>query len=341
MRTLGTVAVISAALVLGGCEKDKSGLSSKQSGTLRPSESTLLHHVPGGNVALFGGNYMRLQDYFQRGPFAKLMGQVEQMVPGMTAWVECFTERDASKMQMIGAVSYRGDALEMTYVMKGFGIEDVERCARKANFESTIDPDGKYIATKIPSPLVGEQVSAYLQLEDGALFTRQAMPFPPTGAVTPATRADLEAAAASAKRSSAVDDEALVAESRLIDRDRAVWFVADLSKTPLGTKVGKVRGWMDVGSGSMSVDFNVQVLDRDAAAKAAEGIAELKKNIGMVEKHMGGELADIIRAIRFEQKGDRLRFAIKMTDAQMEAMMSQLPMGAMGAGMGGGGGLDY
>lgn len=340
MRTLGTVVVISAALALGGCEKDKSGLSSKQSGTLRQHESSLLHHVPGGNVALFGGNYMRLQGYFQRGPFAKLMGQVEQLVPGMTAWVECFTEKDPSKMQMLGAVAYRGDVLEMTYVMKGFGIKDVERCAQKASFPSTIDPDGKYIATKIPNPLAGEQLSGYLELEDGTLFTRQAMPFPPTGAVSPTSRADLEAAAASAKRSSAVDDEALVAESRLIDRDRAVWFVADLSKTPAGDKVGKLRGWMDVGPG-MSMDVSVQILDQDAAAKATEGIAELKKNIGMVEKHMGRDLADIIRAIRFEKKGDRLRFAIKVTDAQMEAMMSQLPFGAMGGGLGGGGGLDY
>ncbi len=340
MRTLGTFVVISAALALGGCEKDKSGLSSKQSGTLRQHESSLLHHVPGGNVALFGGNYLRLQDYFQRGPFAKLMGQMEQMVPGMTAWVECFTEGDASKIQMLGAISYHGDALEMTYVMKGFGIKDIERCAGKAGFASTIDPDGKYIAVKMPNPLVGEQLSGYLQLEDGTLFTRQAMPFPPTGSVTAASRDVMEAAAASAKRSSAVDDDALVAESRLIDRDRAVWFVADLSKTPLGTKVGKVRGWMDIGPG-MAMDISVQVLDRDAADKAAEGVAEMKKNIGMVEKHMGAELADIIRAIRFEKKGDRVRFAIKLSDAQMEALMSQLPFGGLGGGMGGGLGDDY
>jgi hypothetical protein len=330
MRTLGTIAVISA-LALTGCEKDKGGMSSKQSGTMRQRESTLLEHLPGGNVALFGGNYMRLQDYFQRGPFAKLMGQMEALVPGMKAWTECFIERDASRLEMLGAVSFRNDAVTMAYVMRGFGIADVERCAQRAGFPAKLDADGKYVAVQMPNPL-GEIDGGYLVLDDGTLITRQGMPFPPGAAtITGTTRADLEQMVAEARRSSAAGDEVLIAESRLIDRDRAIWFVADLTPTPLGKQVGRVRASMDI-KGGLSVDVTVQVRDQDASDKVAKAIPELKQQLGMIERQVSKDVADVLRGLQFERKGDRLRFAVKVSDAQLEAMMANLPFGAMGGG---------
>lgn len=325
MRTPGIV-VLASALALTGCEKDSSGMSSKQSGTMRQTESSLLQHLPGGNVAMFGGNYMRLQGYFQRGPFAKLMGQMESMVPGMKAWSDCFTSGDASKLQMLGAVAYRGDSLTMTYVMRGFGVAQIEKCAQAANFPAKLDADGKYLSIEMPNPL-GTINGGYLLLEDGAVITRQGMSFPPgAGTIGGASRADLEQMVADARRSSAADDAALIAESKLIDRDRAMWFVADLSATPLGDKVGKVRASVDL-AGGLSMDVNVQVKDDATAEQAAEAIPELKKQVGMIEKQVGKELADVVRDLKFERKGDRLRFALKISDAQFEAILQQVPLG--------------
>jgi hypothetical protein len=158
------------------------------------------------------------------------------------------------------------------------------------------------------------------------------MPFPPGAAtITGTTRADLEQMVAEARRSSAAGDEVLIAESRLIDRDRAIWFVADLTPTPLGKQVGRVRASMDI-KGGLSVDVTVQVRDQDASDKVAKAIPELKQQLGMIERQVSKDVADVLRGLQFERKGDRLRFAVKVSDAQLEAMMANLPFGAMGGG---------
>lgn len=325
MRTIGTVVLLSV-LALAACEKD-SGLPSKTSGTLRKPESTLLEHLPGGNVAVFGGNYMRLQGYLQRGPMAKLMGQMESMAPGMTAWSQCFLDGDLAKLEMIGAVSYANGEAVMAFAMRGFGMPAVEACGKKAGFPTTLDPDGKFVSIEMPGA-VGKVRSGYLLLDDGVLFSRQALPFGSGGALVETTRADLEAAVAAAARNNASSDTKLLAEAAKVDRDRAVWFAADLSSTPAADKVGLMRGWIDLGSG-LAIDVNVQLTDPSTADEIVKGIPELKKQAGM----LGKEAGDVIRGLKFERKGDRIRFGLKMSDAQLEAIFSSM------GGMFGGGAL--
>jgi hypothetical protein len=321
--SLGTMAVVSL-LALGACEKD-SGLSKKQSGKLRSNESSMLANLPGGNVGMFGGNYMKLQGFFQNSAMAKVMGQMEAMAPGMTAWTECFLTGDASKLQMLGVVSYQGDEAKMTYVMRGFGIPQIEACAKKASFPTTVDADGKYVAIEMPGAL-GAQPLGYLVLADGSLLSSQAMPFPPTGAVVPSTRADLEAVVASAAKANANTDTVLIDEASHIDRDRAVWFVANLNGTPAGDKIGLLRGWFDI-DGGLATDLSIQITDKATAAEIAKGIPEMKSQAD----RLGKDVAELIRGLRYERNGDRFRFGLKITNAQMEKLMA-----GMGGMLGGG-----
>lgn len=177
MRTIGAL-LVAGVLLLSGCEKD-TGLSNKKSGALRANEKSLLSHLPSGNVGLFGGNYLRLQDFFQKSAFSRFMGNMEQVSPGMKAWTECFVGGNASKLQMLGAVAYAGDNLVMRFVMTGFGVDEVKTCAQKAGFPVDIDADGKFVAIGMPTAM-GPMRTGYLVLDDGALITRTAMAFPPT-----------------------------------------------------------------------------------------------------------------------------------------------------------------
>lgn len=318
------------AFALGACEKD-SGLSSKTSGSIRPGESTLLQHLPSGNVGLFGGNYLRIQDFFQNSAFSKFMGNLDQVSPGLKEWTTCFVETGSRKLEMLGALSYADDGVTMRYVMKGFGVDDVRACAKKAGFPVDVDADGKFVSIGMATAM-GPVRTGYLVLHDGSLLTRSSMPIPPTGMIaTQTSRADLEADVAAAAKGTAADDTSLVAEMARIDRDRAVWFVADASNTPIGDKLGQMRGWIDINKG-LAFDVSFQLKDSAMAEEVARGIPEMKKQADI----LGKEVGDVIRGIKFERKGDRLRFALKVSEQQLERLMEQLAP-FMGGGMGGGG----
>jgi hypothetical protein len=316
-------------LALAGCEKD-SGLSSKTSGSIKANERSLLQHLPGGNVGLFGGNYLRIQDWLQNSAFAKFMGDLESVQPGLKEWTNCFVTTGSRSLVMLGAVAYEGDTLTMRYVMKGFGVDDVKACAQKAGYPVEVDADGKYVSIGMATAM-GPMRTGYLVLDDGALMTRTAMAMPPSAMVpTPTTRADLEADQALRSKGTAADDASLVAELARIDRDRAVWFVADASDTPIGDKLGSLRGWIDIGGG-IAMDVSFQLKDAAMADEISRGIPEMKKQAGI----LGKDVADVIKSIQFEQKGDRLRFAVKISEAQLERMMEQMAPFMGGGGLGG------
>jgi len=319
MRTnvsLGVALVLLCASV--GCEKE-SGLPSKTSGALRADERALLADLPEGNVALFGGNYLRLQDFFQNSAFAKLMGNLEEIQPGMKAWTQCFTSTGAKSLTMLGGLTYGRNGLTMRYVMKGFGVEQVEACAKTANFATTVDPDRKYVAVEMASAL-GPMTVGYLVLADGALLTMQAMPLPPSTQLPPSTgRPDLEALVAEAARGNATADAGLVAELARIDRSRAIWFVGDAAGTPIADKVGLLRGWIDL-DGGIAFDVSLQFTDPSVADQIAQALPEAKRQAGS----LGGDVGAVVKALKFERKGDRLRFNLKISNRQLDAIMAQL-----------------
>lgn len=316
--------VLAALVALAGCEKD--GMPERSSGALRPPEAALLAHLPAGNALLFGGNYLRLQDFLRSSPFARLMGSVEQLSPGMTEWSRCFLDTSPD-LDMMGAVAYGRDGLVMRYVMKGFDVAQLERCAARAGFTVRVDPDRAYAAIDMTGPL-GTITAGYLALADGALLTRTVTQLPPTTLVPPpTTRADLEADVAAAARENATADATLVAELGRVDRRHAMWYVGDATGTPLADKVGRVRGWVDLDRG-LAFELSVEVVDRAMADEIARGIPELKRQAGA----LGKEVGDVVRGLRFERKGDRLRFGLTISDRQLEALLDQMAPFMGGAG---------
>src|SRR5687768_7358894 len=125
MKRIGMV-LCAVALATSACEKD-GGLSSKTSGSLKADESALLAHLPAGNVGLFGGNYLRIQDWMMSGAFSKFMSQMDEISPGMKTWTSCFA--GSRSLEMLGGIAYADDELTMRFVMKGFGVEEVKACA--------------------------------------------------------------------------------------------------------------------------------------------------------------------------------------------------------------------
>jgi len=336
MRTLPAVALFTAAVALVACEKD-GAIASKGSGPLRAEEKALLEALPGGNVGLMGGNYYRLQDFLQSSLASSMMSAVEQMSPGMRAWSTCFVQAGKG-LQMLGSIAFEGGTLTMRYAMKGFSIEQIEACAKQASFAAERDGDGKFVSIETPTAL-GPHRTGYLLLPGGVLVTRVAMPLPTLGsgggAVRPSTRADLEADVAAAARTNATADAELVAALARIDRKRAIWFVGDATATPAADQLGRLRGWLDLDdAGGFAMELAVQVRDRAVADQVAAGVPQLKRQAGS----LGGEVGKVVGGLRFERKGDELRFGLKMTGAQVQAITAQLEpyFGAMGGGALGG-----
>jgi hypothetical protein len=121
----------------------------------------------------------------------------------------------------------------------------------------------------------------------------------------------------------------LVDELGKIDRDRAMWFVGDASSTPIGDKLGTMRGWFDL-DGGISIDVSFQLKNKAMADEVSRGIPEMKQQADM----LGKDVAAVIRGLKFSRDGDRLRFGIKITDQQLEKLVDQMAP-FMGAGLGG------
>ena len=320
--------VLVLALALAGsvgCEKS-GGFSSKGSGKLSADENALLAHLPAGNTALFGGNYMKLQKYMQSSPMASMMSALNKQSPGVVEWTNCFVE--LPNLSLLGGVKI-GATAEMAFVTKGMTVDQVETCAKRAKFPATIDPDKKFIGFEMPNPL-GTIKTGYLVLADGTLYTRQA--FPLGGAIGGAAamisvdRPTLETEAAAIAKANASQDTALLAELDHVDRSKAMWFVGSGARTPIADKLGLVYGTIDIGNG-MAFDITAEVKDKALADKVSEGVPEIKKQASS----MPGGLGPIVEQLQFNRSGDRLRFGLKLTDEQLSTLFK-----SMGAMMGGG-----
>jgi hypothetical protein len=296
---------------------EKSGTSSKASGKLSADESALLADLPKGNTALFGGNYMKFQKYLQSSPLATLMSTLDKASPGVSEWTNCFV--DAQGLTMFGAVKLASGGMEMRMVTKGIGLDFIEKCAKKAGFPVTIDPDKKFIGLEMKSAMGPIQLG-YLVLADGALYNRQAFPLGRAMTAPPSvSRATLETDVAALSSGTAAQDTALVAELDHVDRSKALWFVGTGAGTPAADKVGIVYGTIDIANG-LSFDVTAQLEDSALATKIADGVPEMKKQA----KSLGGDLGAVVEQLKLDRDGDKLHFMLALDNAQLAAVIKQL-----------------
>lgn len=313
MRTL-LVAALSCVLALTACEKS----GSKGSGPFGAEDAKLLADVPAGNTALFGGNYLRLQNFMQSalGGMLKNLATRGGAGPGFDSWMKCFL--DFKNLRVVGGVAYQGDELDARIAMSGMSVQDIAGCAKRAGLPMKLDSDGKFISVELT--MMGTTSSTnYLQLADGAIYTRQAMELGGLPVMKNASRADLEADVAAAKKASAASDKQLVAIAAKADHGKTVWFAGSGDRTELSAKVGEVYGAIDLGSG-LAIDATVQVKDGALADKAEQSYKQMKEMVGDAP----ADIRSVLEALHLDRQGDHLHVTVKLDDAQLKALGSFL-----------------
>ncbi|HEY1555615.1 MAG TPA: hypothetical protein VGF94_12345 [Kofleriaceae bacterium] len=298
--------VMCCALAVGACEKSRSVLDS--------DDVVLLEHIPGGNFAIVGGNYMKLQNFMQSslGKMIEEVGAKVSGTDGMTKWMECFAKFPS--LHLAGAIALRPSAVDIRMVFGGMKLANVIECANQAGFQTKVDPDSKYVSVSIPA--AGTTIDqGYLALDDGSFYMRQSMVFTLPPSLGPSSRADLEADVAAAAKGNAADDKALLALANKVDRRRTFWFAGSALGTAEAKEIGDVYGTVDIDNG-IAIDVTVQITDPALADKIETGVAQLKKMADQVP----GDLRSAIDGLQLQRDGDRLHVTAKITEAQLAAI---------------------
>jgi hypothetical protein len=311
------------AVAGAGCEK--SFQEPEASGALAGGDLDMFRNLPAdGAQVIFGGNYMRLQAFMQKTGLDKM---TEKLGKGMSEWVNCFGEM--KDMKVAGTVSVKGKrGGDMRMIFSGMTLKDVEACAKRASFTSELASDGSFLTIEVPNQ-AGTQSQAYLKLKDGAIYFKQSM----GGRVLEApSRAELEADAALAAKGNAADDAKLQAIAAKADRTKTMWFAGTGAGTPLGDKVGEAFGSFDLTSG-IAIEAIIEVTDSSLASQIEEGISQARK----MADQLPGAMKDVINDLEFKRKGDKMRFALKLSDDKVGQVFKSV--GGLMGGLGGRGGF--
>jgi hypothetical protein len=307
---------------LVACEKS----GSKASGEMSGADLDLFRSLPSGQTVVFGGNYMKLQNFMTNTAGGKLMKQYsDSLGKGMKEWMDCFA--DLKDMKVAGSFGGNG-AAEIRIVMSGMTMDQIVGCANKAGFKNTPAADGKYVALEIPNALAGTVNTGYLKLASGALYTRQEISLGGgMASLTPVTREALESDVAAVGKNSAADDAKIQALVGKADRSKTMWFAGTGEHTPFADKVGEFYGSFDISPG-IAVDATVQITNGDLIKKIEDGIDQMKK----MADQLPSELKSVVEGVQLKRDGDHLRFIAKMSDEQITSLMNMA--GMFGGGLG-------
>jgi hypothetical protein len=314
MKRRPLISLMFLALALAACEKDAS--TPKGSGDLTAADKELFKFLPTGSTAVFGGNYMKLQKFMESTLGKMTAGAIEKMGPGMPEWAACFTE--LKDLHLAGAANVAGKGLDLRMVFTGMKIEDVDACAKRAKFPTTIDSDNKFIAVTLPPPA---GVQGYLVTSTGALFMRQQMEISVAPVIMPTSRADLEKDLADSAKASALTDTKIQALIAKADRTRTIWFAGTGKGTIAADKLGELIGGFDLDNG-FSVDVSLQLTDPALLDKLEDGVKEIKK----MSEQLPGNMKDAVNSLQFTRKGDHVRFVLKLDEKQLADLMQQASM---------------
>lgn len=308
-RLISIIAIVAWTVVWAACER--SG-SPKGSGALPPEDKALFDLLPANSTGVFGGNYMKLQQFMST-TFGKTSAAIlDKLGPGMLEWSKCFTEQP---IRVAGSGNVVGKGFELRMVFTGRTIEEIGTCAARAHLGAKVDPDGQFIAVELPPP-TGSQ--GYLRTATGAVYNRQMMEISAAPTVIPTTRADLENDLKTAAARPVTSDDKLLALIGKADRSKTLWFVASGTNTPIADKMGEVIATADLTKG-LALDLTVQLLDPALIEKLDDGIVEMKKMSGSLP----ASLRSAVESIRFDHRGDRAHMAIQLDDKQLADVMQQ------------------
>jgi len=311
MRTLLTLALASSlGLAATGCEK----AHHKSSGPLGDDDLAMLRDLPGGNVALIGGNYMKMQNFMQSalGQLAEDAMEKAGAGKGMKDWMQCFA--DQKDLKVAGGVALQG-GLEMRLAFRGMTIDQVDACAKRAGFTHTIDPDHKYVEIEVPGSAGQTFAQGYLALADGTVYNRQRIAISIIPSVDPASRSDLESDARNLSTSNATNDRALLALAAKADRSQTFWFAGSGAHTPAADKVGDIYGSLDI-DGGLKADVTVGFTDKSLATQLEQGLEQAKK----MSDSLPPDVRSLIKDISLHRDGGSVRIVATLTDTQLKSL---------------------
>jgi preprotein translocase subunit SecD len=170
----------------------------------------------------------------------------------------------------------------------------------------------------------------YLVLDDGAIYGRFKLGF--GSMLTPKfeepSRAKMETDIADAKTDNATKNAALIATMEKADRQKGVWFAGSAEGTLIGDQVHEMFGTMDL-EGGLEIDATVEMANGSITKKVMDSVEQARDAGGM----LGSEIKQVIDAIEVKRDGDRVRFSLKVSNAQLDKVFDKLsPM--MGGSMG-------
>jgi hypothetical protein len=310
-RIVSSLVVIVA--MLAACEKARTP-QPKGSGTLSPAELATLKYLPKGAAVYFDGDYSKLQDFMKSGLGRLASTVTDKMSPGMTGLESCLaTARTKSAM----ALNVANKAIDMHIVVDGIAIADVAKCGQQAQLQTTVDPDGRYVAIELPMA-TGAFDFAYYAIADHTLFVHETT-VAGSKAMHACTRAECEADLAKLGHDTAAEDADFGALAAKADRSKTAWFVGTGAGTPLAKVVGEMYGSLDLTSG-MAIDVTVRMQQPADAEKLEQGVAQLRK----MSEQMPESFKAVVAALKLDRSGDRVHAALALSDAQVKSLSDQL-----------------
>jgi hypothetical protein len=225
-------------------------------------------------------------------------------------------------MRATAAMNVTGHSFDMRMVTSGLKIADVSTCSDKAGLKATVDADQRFISVEMsmqtPTQMSTARVT-YYALPNGWLYTRQTTTPGPVPIPVSANRAECEADLAALSQGTAADDATFLAQAAKADRGKTMWIVGSAAGTPLADSVGDIYASIDATSG-LAIDLTMQIKKPADADKLEQGVAQLRK----MSDQLPANFKDVVTGLKFERHGERVHFALALTDAQLKSVTDQL-----------------
>ncbi len=301
-----------AATLLAGCEK----AGPKSSGKLSDDEASLMSRLPNKFGVAFGGNLPRLQKHLASSPLMKF-ARANEAVEGSAAWQDCLADKHFKNM--LGVVDVRS-GFELRFLMTGLDMDDLEGCAKQAKLGHKVDSDRKFITIDITTEGISTKLP-YLVLEDGAIYARYAIGL--GASLTPKfeepSRAKMEADIDEVKQDNAAHNDKLIASMEKADRTKGMWFAGSAEGTLIGDQVHELYGSLDL-EGGLEIDASVEMANSATSKKVMDAVSQARDAGGI----MGSDVKKVIDALDVKRDGDRIRFTLKVSNAQLEKVFEKL-----------------
>jgi hypothetical protein len=280
----------------------------------RETEDTaLLRDLPGGNAALFGGDYYNVQGWLDSILPIIARGSRSEGDEHVRAWMTCASQLAGKRV--LGGLVVVGDHVELRVVSASLHLSELVGCANRAHLTATLDSDGKYLSISLSD----KATLSFLELRDGAVYTRRIIA--PAPQQLASSRGELESDVASAARTSAAEDTKLRALAARADHGKSLWFAGTGASTPLERFLGESSGSIEVApDGGVAVDVTAQIIDPATADRIASQYLSAKQ----YALRQDAKMQQIAAAVDLQRDTDRIHLTVHWSGSQVSELIAEL-----------------